>query len=128
MSRLGPRAMAGRVALLFGVAAVCAAGLVVAWWRHGSVQVTGVLLAVALACLAAGIGLWANRLTPQGPYQQRRPSHVYPEEVEEAGEDLAEGAVALVAGLGLLAIVCRLLGEGRAPARPTSGERSGSSA
>ena len=89
---MSPRAMAARVAVLFGAGAVAAAGLVVAWWRHGSVQVTGVLLAVALACLAAGIGLWANRLTPQGPYQQRRPSHVYPEAVEEAGEDLAEGA------------------------------------
>ena len=112
MSPLAPKAMAARVALLFGAGAMAAAGLVVAWWRHGSGRVTGVLLAVALACVAAGIGLWANRLTPQGPYQQRRPSHVYPEAVEEAGEDLAEGAQLprrrLV--IGTLCAACGVLG------------------
>lgn len=37
---------------------------------------------------------------------------------------VAEGAVGLVAGLGLLLIVCRLLGEGRAPSPPSPGGRS----
>lgn len=93
MSPLAPRALATRVVLVFGASAVCAAGLVVAWWRHASVQVAGVLLAASLAALAAGLALWANRLTPQGPFREDRPRHMHPADVEEAGEDLAEGAL-----------------------------------
>jgi ubiquinol-cytochrome c reductase cytochrome c subunit len=38
---------------------------------------------------------------------------------------VAEGAMALVAGLGLLAVVCRLLGEGRDPGRPVRSRPGG---
>lgn len=41
---------------------------------------------------------------------------------------VAEGAVALLAGLGLLAIVCRLLGEGRDPGRRPRARSGGGAA
>jgi ubiquinol-cytochrome c reductase iron-sulfur subunit len=92
MGRLGPRALAGRVSLLFGVGTVAALALVVVLWRHGSAQAAGIALALTLAALAAGLGVWANRLTPPGPFREDRPTHMYPADVEEAGDDLAEGA------------------------------------
>jgi ubiquinol-cytochrome c reductase iron-sulfur subunit len=92
VSGLAPRSLATRVSVLFAASALTAAGVTVVWWRHGSVQAAGVLLALALAALAGGLALWANRLTPQGPFIEDRPSHMHPADVEEAGEDLAEGA------------------------------------
>jgi ubiquinol-cytochrome c reductase iron-sulfur subunit len=92
MSPLEPRALASRVGLLFLVGALGAVVLTVVLWRHGSTQAAGTVLALTLAALAGGLGLWANRLTPPGPFREDRPTHMHPSAVDEAGEDLAEGA------------------------------------
>lgn len=86
------RGTALRVSALFALAGAAGAGLVVVWWRHGSTQLAGVLLAIALAALSAGLALWANRLTPQGPFVEPTPPLADPGLTDEARDDVAEGA------------------------------------
>jgi ubiquinol-cytochrome c reductase iron-sulfur subunit len=57
-----------RVAAAFGLTAAAAAGFAVVYSLGGQVQLEGVLLAVAFAGLAYGLGAWAARLMPQGPF------------------------------------------------------------
>jgi ubiquinol-cytochrome c reductase iron-sulfur subunit len=57
-----------RIAAAFGLTAACAAGFAVVYALGGQTQVEGVLLAVAFAGLAYGLGAWAARLMPQGPF------------------------------------------------------------
>jgi ubiquinol-cytochrome c reductase iron-sulfur subunit len=57
-----------RIAAAFGVTTAAAAGFVAVYWLGGQVQLEGVLLAVAFAGLAYGLGAWAKHLMPQGPF------------------------------------------------------------
>lgn len=82
---------AGWVVGCFGLSTLAAIGLGVNWWRHGSTQVSGLLLSVSLALLSAGLAVWANRLVPQGPFVEPRPVLADPEEDRAAASELAEG-------------------------------------
>jgi ubiquinol-cytochrome c reductase iron-sulfur subunit len=57
-----------RIAAAFGLTAAAAGGFAVVYWLGGQTQLEGVLLAVAFAGLAYGLGAWAARLMPQGPF------------------------------------------------------------
>jgi ubiquinol-cytochrome c reductase iron-sulfur subunit len=57
-----------RIAAAFGVTVLGAAGFAAVYWLGGQVQLEGVLLAVAFAGLAYGLGAWAVHLMPQGPF------------------------------------------------------------
>jgi ubiquinol-cytochrome c reductase iron-sulfur subunit len=57
-----------RIAAAFALTAAAAAGFAVVYSLGGQVQLEGVLLAVAFAGLAYGLGAWAARLMPQGPF------------------------------------------------------------
>jgi ubiquinol-cytochrome c reductase iron-sulfur subunit len=57
-----------RIAAAFGLTAAAAGGFAVVYWLGGQTQLEGVLLAVAFAGLAYGLGAWARDLMPQGPF------------------------------------------------------------
>jgi ubiquinol-cytochrome c reductase iron-sulfur subunit len=57
-----------RIAAAFGLTAAAAVGFAVVYSLSDQVQLEGVLLAVAFAGLAYGLGAWAARLMPQGPF------------------------------------------------------------
>jgi quinol---cytochrome c reductase iron-sulfur subunit len=57
-----------RIAAAFGLTAAAAVGFAAVYWSGGQTQLEGVLLAIAFAGLAYGLGAWAMRLMPQGPF------------------------------------------------------------
>jgi ubiquinol-cytochrome c reductase iron-sulfur subunit len=57
-----------RVAAAFGLTALAAAGFALVYALGGQTQLEGVLLALAFASLAYGLGAWANHLMPGGPF------------------------------------------------------------
>jgi ubiquinol-cytochrome c reductase iron-sulfur subunit len=56
----------------FAVSALASIGLAVLYWRGGQPQLEGVLLAVAFGSMGYGFVIWANRLLPQGPFEEQR--------------------------------------------------------
>lgn len=84
------------IALAFGISAVSSIGLTVVYAFGGQPQLEGLLLALSLGGLAAGLGLWAKRLLPSGPFVQER--DVSYEDVEgrtDMEDDFEEGAEAV---------------------------------
>jgi ubiquinol-cytochrome c reductase iron-sulfur subunit len=76
----------------FFVSALASAGLAVVYLRGGQPQVEGALLTVAFGGLGYGFIVWANKLMPQGPFEE--PRHVLvagPEEKRALEEDLERG-------------------------------------
>jgi ubiquinol-cytochrome c reductase iron-sulfur subunit len=59
-------------AIAFAVAIVSALALAVVYWRGGQPQAEGVLLAVVLGGIGAGMALWAQRFMPHGPFEEER--------------------------------------------------------
>jgi quinol---cytochrome c reductase iron-sulfur subunit len=59
-------------AIAFGLAIVAALALAVVYWRGGQPQAEGILLAVVLGGIGAGIALWAKRFMPHGPFEEER--------------------------------------------------------
>jgi ubiquinol-cytochrome c reductase iron-sulfur subunit len=57
-----------RIAAAFALTAAAAVGFAAVYWLGGQTQLEGVLLAVAFAGLAYGLGAWSARLMPQGPF------------------------------------------------------------
>jgi ubiquinol-cytochrome c reductase iron-sulfur subunit len=60
------------VAFSFGVSAAASVALTIVYIAGGQVQLEGVLLAVALGGLAAGLILWAKHMMPGGHFVQER--------------------------------------------------------
>jgi ubiquinol-cytochrome c reductase iron-sulfur subunit len=59
-------------AIAFGLAIVAALGLAIVYWRGGQPQAEGILLAVVLGGIGAGMALWAQRFMPHGPFSEDR--------------------------------------------------------
>ncbi len=59
-------------AIAFGLAIVAALALAVVYWRGGQPQAEGVLLAVVLGGIGAGLAMWAKRFMPHGPFEEDR--------------------------------------------------------
>jgi ubiquinol-cytochrome c reductase iron-sulfur subunit len=59
-------------AIAFGVAIIAALALAVVYWRGGQPQAEGVLLAVILGGIGAGLAMWAKRFMPHGPFEEER--------------------------------------------------------
>jgi ubiquinol-cytochrome c reductase iron-sulfur subunit len=59
-------------ATAFGVAIIAALALAVVYWRGGQPQAEGVLLAVILGGIGAGLAMWAKRFMPHGPFEEER--------------------------------------------------------
>jgi len=66
--RVRPPRPERRIAAAFGLTAAAAIGFAAVYWQGGQTQLEGVLLAVAFAGLAYGLGAWSARLMPQGPF------------------------------------------------------------
>jgi ubiquinol-cytochrome c reductase iron-sulfur subunit len=59
-------------AIAFGLAIIAALALAVVYWRGGQPQAEGILLAVVLGGIGAGLALWAKRFMPHGPFEEER--------------------------------------------------------
>lgn len=70
----------------FVVCALAALGLTAVYWRHGSPQLQGGLLALAFGGLGYGLVRWGNGLLADGPFVEERHELVAPEEQWEALE------------------------------------------
>jgi ubiquinol-cytochrome c reductase iron-sulfur subunit len=80
-------------AAMFTVAIVAALALAVVYWRGGQPQAEGILLAVILGGIGAGMALWAQRFMPHGPFEEERGQIASSEEdVEGFVEDLEQGS------------------------------------
>lgn len=106
------------VVVLFATSVAASLALTVVYALGGQVQVEGILLALALGGLGAGLIIWAKAFLPVGgEVQQRDPLEPGPGEEEAAEESLAKGldelgrrgflvkmGVAAAAALGLAAL------------------------
>ena len=72
MSEASERKAERRAAAAFAVSAMAGVGLVFVYLEGGQPQLEGLLLAVALGAMGAGLVIWANRLLPQGPVEEQR--------------------------------------------------------
>ena len=91
-------------AACFGVAMVAALALAVVYWQGGQPQAEGVLLAIALGGIGAGIVLWAKHFMPDDEVtEDRAPMPSTEEDVAafteafEAGESTLRSRRVLVA-------------------------------
>jgi ubiquinol-cytochrome c reductase iron-sulfur subunit len=76
----------------FVVSALASAALAVLYWRGGQPQLEGALLAVAFGAMGYGFVIWANRLLPQGPFEEKRHTLVAEAaEWEAIEEDIERG-------------------------------------
>lgn len=71
-------------ATCFGVSMLAALALAVVYWEGGQVQAEGVLLAIALGGIGAGIVLWAKHFMPDDEVTEDRPPMPSTEEEVEA--------------------------------------------
>jgi ubiquinol-cytochrome c reductase iron-sulfur subunit len=79
------------IILSFGFSALASIGLTIVYIAGGQVQLEGLLLAIALGGLAAGLILWAKQMMPGGHYvQERQVTLGLPEEQEETAEALEQ--------------------------------------
>ena len=78
-------------ALAFVLSAVAFIGLAAVYWRGGQPQAEGALLAAGFAGLAYGLVTWANRLLPQGPFEEER--HQFGDGAQQTlfGEEASRG-------------------------------------
>jgi ubiquinol-cytochrome c reductase iron-sulfur subunit len=59
-------------AIAFGISIVAALILAVVYWRGGQPQAEGILLALVLGGIGAGLAMWAKRFMPHGPFEEER--------------------------------------------------------
>ena len=71
-------------AVAFSVAIIAALALAVVYWRGGQPQAEGVLLALVLGGIGAGMALWAQRFMPHGPFEEERG------QIASSEDDIAE--------------------------------------
>lgn len=76
-----------RAAFAFFVSAAAAVGLGFVYFAGGQPQLEGLLLAIALGSMGAGLVIWANRLLPQGPVAEEREELPTTDEERDAFED-----------------------------------------
>lgn len=81
-----------RAAFSFLVATAGAIALAVVYLNGGQPQLEGILLAVALGGIGAGLVIWANKLLPQGPVEEEREDLPTTEEERAAFEEDLRGA------------------------------------
>jgi len=94
-----------RAASGFVLSAMASVALAVVYWRGGQPQVEGALLAVAFGGLGFGFVVWANKLLPQGPFEEQRHELVAGTEEWQAVEaDIERGGA-----LGRRALLLRAL-------------------
>jgi ubiquinol-cytochrome c reductase iron-sulfur subunit len=99
------------VGAAFVTTTVAGAALAVVYWRGGQTQLEGIFLAIALAGLAVGIGLWAKHAMPEGgAEEERKPLRSSDEDRAAAVAGFEEGEVVL----GRRTMLLRLLGLGTA--------------
>jgi ubiquinol-cytochrome c reductase iron-sulfur subunit len=70
-------------AISFIVAIVASLVLAVVYWRGGQPKLEGILLALILGGIGAGMALWAQRFMPHGPFEEERG------EIASSEEDIA---------------------------------------
>jgi ubiquinol-cytochrome c reductase iron-sulfur subunit len=80
----------------FGASAVASLGLAVVYFAGGQPQLEGALLGVALGGITIGLGLWAKKLLPVGPFVEAR------ELVPHQAETRPEAEEAFYAGAGAI--------------------------
>ncbi|HZD73319.1 MAG TPA: Rieske 2Fe-2S domain-containing protein [Actinomycetota bacterium] len=84
------------IAAAFWVTALAGAGFAAVYTLGGQVQLEGGLLGLAFAGLALGLGLWAKRLAPQGPFvEEHEPFQPSPEERRALEEEFEEDTTAI---------------------------------
>lgn len=93
---------ARRAATAFGVAAACALGAAVVFWRGGQTQWQGLLLGVAFVSVGAGLVEWGKRLLPYGVEREPREPLPSPAPQREALEADIEGSEAVLGRRALL--------------------------
>lgn len=116
------------IAIAFVVSALGSLGLTVVYAAGGQPQLEGALLGLSLGGLAAGLGLWAKKLLPSGPFTQERDVSYedvadrteMEEDFEESSEALGRRsfllrALAAAAGALGLAALFPIRSLGRAP-------------
>jgi ubiquinol-cytochrome c reductase iron-sulfur subunit len=98
-------------ATCFGASMIAAVALAIVYWQGGQPQAEGVLLAVVMGGIGAGIVLWAKHFMPNGEAtEEREPLASSREDKEAFARDLAVGQTSLrtrrlllTTGLGALA-------------------------
>jgi ubiquinol-cytochrome c reductase iron-sulfur subunit len=80
-------------AIAFAVAIIAALALAAVFWRGGQPQAEGILLALVLGGIGAGLALWAQRFMPHGPFEEERGQIASSDEdVAAFLEDLEQGS------------------------------------
>lgn len=80
-------------AIAFGLSIVAALVLAAVYWRGGQPQAEGILLAVVLGGIGAGMALWAQRFMPHGPFEEQRGQIASSEEdIDAFLDDLDHGS------------------------------------
>ena len=97
-------------AIAFVVTIVAAIVLAVVYWRGGQPQLEGVLLALVLGGIGAGMALWAQRFLPHGPFEEERGQIASSEEdiaaflddLDTGSEGIARRGFLVTLGVGAL--------------------------
>ena len=97
-------------AIAFVVTIVAALVLAVVYWRGGQPQLEGVLLALVLGGIGAGMALWAQRFLPHGPFEEERGQIASSEEdiagflrdLDTGSEGIARRGFLVTLGVGAL--------------------------
>lgn len=76
-----------RAAFAFFVSAAAAVALGFVYFAGGQPKLEGLLLAIALGSMGAGLVIWANRLLPQGPVAEEREELPTTDEERDAFEE-----------------------------------------
>lgn len=93
-SAVSERKAERRAATAFFVSAVAAVILGFVYAKGGQPQLEGLLLAIALGAMGAGLVIWANRLLPQGPaVEEREELPTTDEERDAFGDDLVRAGL-----------------------------------
>lgn len=80
------------IGALFVLATLSGLALAVTYWEGGQTQLEGIFLALALAALAVGIGMWAHHGMPGGgAVEQREPLRSSTEDRNEAVAGFEQG-------------------------------------
>jgi ubiquinol-cytochrome c reductase iron-sulfur subunit len=97
-------------AIAFVVTIVAAIVLAVVYWRGGQPQLEGILLALVLGGIGAGMALWAQRFLPHGPFEEERGQIASSEEdiaaflddLDTGSEGIARRGFLVTLGVGAL--------------------------
>jgi ubiquinol-cytochrome c reductase iron-sulfur subunit len=91
-----------RLVASFLASTVASLGLAIVYLMGGQPQLEGALLAVALGGIAVGLGLWAKKLLPEGPFVEARAMTAGDEEEREEAEEAFEAGTRTIERRGFL--------------------------